>query len=156
MVKKAQSFEVVMPEKNIFLSAEWRHLVMVNYEIDPSILAPLIPAGTVLDLWKGKAYVSLVGFMFLNTRVLGLPIPFHRNFEEVNLRFYIKRQSADGDLRGVAFVKEIVPKRGIAYIARRLYGENYIALPMKHLLKETHNEIQAEYQWKTSERWQKI
>ena len=35
-------------------------------------------------------YVSLVGFMFKNTRLLNIPIPFHTDFEEVNLRFYVK------------------------------------------------------------------
>src|SRR4051812_24879777 len=99
----------------IFLSAEWRHLAMLNYQVDPAILKSRIPAGTELDLWNGKALVSLVGFMFLNTRVLGLPIPFHMNFAELNLRFYIKRQHPDGSRRAVAFVKELVPRWAIAF-----------------------------------------
>lgn len=123
---------------------------MVNYEIDPSILSPFIPKGTEIDLWNGKAYISLVGFMFLNTRVLGYSIPFHRNFEEVNLRTYVKR----GDQRGVVFIKEIVPRWAIAYLARCLYNENYIALPMNHLIIE--NPFHVEYQWKFNGKWQKI
>ena len=71
---------------------------MANYEVDPSLLASRIPAGTELDLEDGKCFVSLVGFMFLDTRVLGMPIPFHVNFEEVNLRFYVKRE-IDGETR---------------------------------------------------------
>jgi uncharacterized protein YqjF (DUF2071 family) len=69
----------------VFLTAEWRHLAMLNYIIDPALLKPLVPAGTELDFWGGQTYVSMVGFLFLNTRVRGIPIPFHRNFEEINL-----------------------------------------------------------------------
>ncbi len=135
-----------------FLSAEWRHLIMINYEVDPAVLTPYIPTGTELDLWKGRAYVSLVGFMFQNTRVRGISVPFHRNFEEVNLRFYVKR----GEERGVCFIKEIVPRWGIAYIARRLYNENYVALPMRHKIVKEDSQIEVEYEWKFNGRWQKI
>jgi uncharacterized protein YqjF (DUF2071 family) len=67
-----------------FLTAEWRYLAMINYEIDPAILLPHVPRGTELDEWQGKTFVSMVGFHFLNTRVLGVPLPFHRNFAEIN------------------------------------------------------------------------
>lgn len=115
-----------------FLSAEWRYLAMINYEIDPAILLPYVPHGTELDSWKGKTFVSEVGFLFLNTRLLGLPIPFHRNFEEINLRFYVRRKSEDGWRRGVVFVKEIVPRWAIATVARVVYNENYVARRMWH------------------------
>jgi uncharacterized protein YqjF (DUF2071 family) len=113
-----------------FLTAEWRNLLMLNYEIDPAVLAPLAPKGTEIDSWGGRYFVSVVGFQFLKTRVLGLPIPFHRNFLEVNLRFYVRRQAADGWRRGVVFVKEVVPRFAIAAIARWVYNENYVACPM--------------------------
>lgn len=115
-----------------FLTARWVHLVMLNYEVDPAILQPFVPAGVELDDWQGKTLVSMVGFNFLDTRVLGVPIPFHRNFEEVNLRFYVRRHARDEVRRGVVFVKEIVPKRAIAWVANVLYNENYVALPMSH------------------------
>jgi uncharacterized protein YqjF (DUF2071 family) len=118
-----------------FLTAEWRHLAMLNYEVDPGVLLPLMPTGTELDTWQDRTYVSVVGFLFLRTRVLGLPVPFHVNFEEVNLRFYVRREGADGLRRGVVFVKEIVPRWAIAAIARWVYGERYVALPMDHDLK---------------------
>lgn len=140
----------------LFLSAHWRHLVMINYEIDPSVLTPYIPKGTHLDLWNGKAFVSLVGFMFLETKVHGVAVPFHRNFEEVNLRFYTKRQTPEGERRGVVFIKEIVPRWGIACLARLLYNENYVALPMRHRIEQSPSQIEAEYQWKLNGRWQKI
>lgn len=118
--------------KFIFLTAEWRHLAMLNYEIEPAILAPFVPAGTELDSWSSKTFVSMVGFRFFDTRVLGVPIPFHRDFEEVNLRFYVRRKADDGWRRGVVFIKEIVPRAAIALFARKFYNEPYIALPMAH------------------------
>src|SRR5262245_30016906 len=118
----------------VFLTAEWRHLVMLNYEVDRVQLAANVPVGTELDEWNGRTYLSVVGFLFLGTRVLGLPIPFHRDFEEVNLRFYVRRRTSDGWRRGVVFVKEIVPRRAIASTARVLYNENYVALTMGHTL----------------------
>ncbi|MBL8020607.1 MAG: DUF2071 domain-containing protein [Leptospirales bacterium] len=125
------------PEKKntAFLTAEWRHLLLINYEIDPAILRPYIPAGIELDSHNGRHYVSLVGFMFLGTRLLGkFPIPFHRNFEEINLRYYVKR-IVDGETRrGVCFIKEIVPRAAIAYVAREIYGERYVAHRMEHIL----------------------
>lgn len=141
---------------SVFLSAQWRHLVMINYEIDPSVLIPFVPKGTQLDLWKGKAFISLVGFMFLDTRVRGFSIPFHRNFEEVNLRFYVKCDHPEGERRGVVFIKEIVPKWAIAYLAWRFYNENYVALPMRHFIEQEHAQLKVEYQWKFNGRWQKI
>jgi uncharacterized protein YqjF (DUF2071 family) len=123
-----------------FLRAEWRDLVMLNYAVDPALLAPHVPHGTELDLWNGTCYLSLVGFMFLRTRVFGIPIPFHVNFEELNLRFYVRRPGlpgephveADGHKRGVAFLKEIVPRAAVAAVARLMYGERYEARPMRH------------------------
>jgi uncharacterized protein YqjF (DUF2071 family) len=117
-----------------FLTAEWRYLAMLNYEIDPAVLAPWVPRGTELDSWQGKTFVSMVGFLFENTRVLGLPIPFHQKFEEINLRFYVRRKAEDGWRRGVVFVKEIVPRAAIALVARRIYHENYVALPTGNLI----------------------
>jgi uncharacterized protein len=115
----------------IFLTAEWRHLLMVNYVLDPAALVPLVPAGTELDLWQGRACVSVVGFRFLRTRVLGIPVPFHRDFDEVNLRFYVRRRVNGEWRKGVAFIKEIVPRRAIAFVARTLYNENYVRMPMR-------------------------
>ena len=135
--------------KKVFLTAEWQHLAMLNYEIEPSALAPYVPSGTELDLWNGKNLVSVVGFMFLNTRVFGIPIPFHRDFEEVNLRLYVRRKAEDGWRRGVVFIKEIVPRAAIALTARKLYNEPYIALPMAHRIEEERGLVKsAEYSWR--------
>lgn len=129
---------------------------MINYEVDPPILEPYIPSGLELDLWQGKALVSLVGFIFLNTRIKGFSIPYHRDFEEVNLRFYTKRVHPDGWRRGVAFIKEIVPKTAIAFIARLLYNENYVKHPMSHNIQYHADSIHVDYQWKINGVWQKI
>ena len=109
---------------------------MVNFDVDPRVLKPLVPTGTELDDWNGRSFVSLVGFLFLKTRVLGAAIPCHRDFEEVNLRFYVRRRAVDGWRRAVVFVKEIVPRRAIALTARALYGERYVALPMGHRIEQ--------------------
>ncbi|HTV00494.1 MAG TPA: DUF2071 domain-containing protein [Luteitalea sp.] len=114
-----------------FLSARWESLVLLNYACPRELLEPLVPAGTELDTWQGETLVSLVGFMFVDTRLLGLPIPFHRTFEEVNLRFYVRRQDQEVK-RAVVFVREMVPRRAIATVARVLYNEPYIAVPMRH------------------------
>jgi uncharacterized protein YqjF (DUF2071 family) len=136
-----------------FLTATWQNLVMLNYEIDPEILQPLVPQGTELDDWNGRTYVSLVAFQFLNTRVLRLPIPFHINFEEVNLRFYVRYKAEEGWRRGVVFIKELVPRWAIATVARLVYNENYQALPMRHSIKKEAQSLQVAYGWRVNNHW---
>lgn len=109
---------------------------MVNYEVAPELLENRVPKGTSLDFHNGKLFVSLVGFMFLNTRVLGVSVPFHINFEEVNLRFYVKRETGTETRRGVCFVKEIVPRIAIATVAKVFYGEPYERWKMSHARTE--------------------
>jgi uncharacterized protein YqjF (DUF2071 family) len=136
-----------------FLKAEWRRLAIANYAVDPEVLEPHVPFGTELDLWEGKCYVSLVGFMFLNTKLLGVRIPFHSNFEEVNLRFYVKRFDGKEWKRGVVFVKEIVPKRALTFVANTIYKENYETLPMQHSWQENDANRSVEYRWKKNDKW---
>jgi uncharacterized protein len=138
-----------------FLTAEWRYLAMLNYEVEPSVVAALVPAGTELDAWGGKTFVSVVGFRFLATRVLGIGIPLHRDFDEVNLRFYVRRSGPEGWRRGVVFVKEIVPRAAIAWVARALYNERYVALPMRHevALDAAGAPGRVRYEWRTDGRW---
>jgi uncharacterized protein YqjF (DUF2071 family) len=141
-----------------FLTARWRYLAMLNYEVPPEILAPLVPAGTELDSWQGKTFASMVGFLFLDTRVRGIVIPGHRDFEEVNLRFYVRRKAEDGWRRGVVFVKEIVPRYAIASTARLFYGEKYVALPMRHSITgdPTRGGLYVMYGWRFQGRWNGI
>lgn len=140
-----------------FLTAEWRYLAMLNYEVDPEVVRPLAPPGTEIDLWEGRTFVSVVGFRFLRTRVLGLSIPFHRDFDEVNLRFYIRRKAPEGWRRAVAFVREIVPRQTVATVARALYNEPYVALPMRHRVEmagaEDGRTGEVSYEWRFRGRW---
>lgn len=139
-----------------FLRAEWRHLAMLNYALDPALLQPYVPAGTELDFDAGKAYLSLVGFRFLSTRVAGVGIPFHRNFDEVNLRFYVRRIAPDGIRRGVVFIREIVPRSAIALIARQAYNEPYVRLPMRHAVAISNAGISTRYEWRVTGRWNRL
>lgn len=139
----------------VFLTAEWQHLAMLNYEVDAGLLLPFVPAGTELDHWNSRIFVSLVGFRFLKTRLLGfLPVPLHSNFEEVNLRFYVRRQAGSEVRRGVVFIREMVPRRAIAFVARTFYNENYVALPMAHEIRSLgDNRLSVEYRWRSGESW---
>ncbi len=134
-----------MRSQGRFLTAEWKNIILLNYAFDPSLLAPFVPRGTELDGFEGKTWLSLVGFEFNRTRVFGVPVPFHQAFEEVNLRFYVRRASR----RGVAFIREIVPRYAVTAIARLAFNENYSCVPMSHRI-ETRFEsgaMEAEYGW---------
>ncbi len=131
---------------------------MLNYEVDADLLLPFVPAGTELDRWNGKVFVSLVGFRFLRTRLLGfLPIPMHSNFDEVNLRFYVRRRVGSEVRRGVVFIQEMVPRRAIAFVARTFYNENYVALPMAHKIRSFGDkDLRVAYRWRREGRWSEI
>jgi hypothetical protein len=129
---------------------------MANYVIDPQILLPYLPPKTELDYFNGVCYVSLIGFMFERTKILGLSFPFHVNFEEVNLRFYVRVKDGNTWKRGAVFIKEIVPKLAITLVANTLYREKYITLPMHHFHRESENEISLGYHWKFKGIWNKL
>ena len=137
-------------KRPIFLTTEWRHLAMLNYEIDPAVLEPYLPAGTELDTWNGTHYISVVGLLFLNTRLYGIPVPFHRDFEEINLRFYVRREEAGEVKRGVVFIKEIVPKPAITMVARAFYNEKYVTMPTSHSIDKDKDasRMSVAYRWK--------
>lgn len=139
-----------------FLTAAWRRLLLLNYPIEPASLQPWLPVHTELDIWNGTCYVSLVGFMFQNTRVKGMAIPFHVNFEEINLRFYVRRKDqATGEWRrGVVFIREIVPKPAIAWVANTLYREQYRVRRMWHRWDEKPESLEVEYAWREAGQWQ--
>lgn len=142
--------------QKIFLSASWEHLLMLNYAVPAEILQPYTPPFTELDLWEGKAMVSMVGFMFKQTKVFGVKWPLHINFEEVNLRLYVKHFDGKEWKRGVAFISEIVPKHIIAVIANKLYNEHYAAMPTRHKIIEAKETITVRYEWKYKGKWNKL
>lgn len=143
---------------SVFLTAEWRKLIMAQYCVAPEKLAPYLPRGLELDLFHQRAeqrcYVSLVAFLFDNVRVKGVPIPLHTRFEEINLRFYVRRTEEDGSVRrGVVFVREFVPRRAIAWVAKRFYEEPYLAVPTVHEIGSANGIVTAKYDWKLGGRW---
>ena len=129
----------------VFLTAEWVNPVMLNYVVAPGLLSSFVPSGTELDAFGGQTYVSLIGFEFNRTRMAGIAIPFHGSFEEVNLRFYVRR----GAKRGVVFIRELVPRRAVAAIARFAFGENYSCVPMAHSVEAAAQDgpVAASFSW---------
>lgn len=138
-----------MSNNDVFLTAEWRKLALANYAVDQEILRKYLPPFTELDDWNGLHYVSLVGFLFLNTKLLGINVPFHSNFEEVNLRFYVKYKDAGIWKRGVVFIKEIVPKPAITLVANTIYKEKYQTCRMRHRWDLNDEQLEISYSWKT-------
>ncbi|WP_316760365.1 DUF2071 domain-containing protein [Pedobacter aquatilis] len=145
-----------MITSKVFLTAEWRKLALAQYAVDREILLKYLPPNTELDDWQGKYYVSLVGFMFIDVKLRGLNIPFHTNFEEVNLRFYVRYKDGEELKRGVVFIKEIVPLPAITFVANTIYKENYQTLPMKHVWIEQEHQLEVDYLWKSNKKWNKF
>lgn len=138
---------------NTFLTARWENLIMANYEVNPDVLLPYLPKGVELDFFDGKTYVSLVGFMFKKTKIFHIPIPFLGTFEEVNLRFYVKRMEGDTIKRGVVFINETVPYQLVAWLANKLYKEHYIAIPTKNKIDISMHSKSIRYEWKINNEW---
>lgn len=142
--------------KSHFLHAEWNNLIMANYVVPKELLSPFIPFRTELDFFEEKTFVSLVGFMFLNTKLLGFSVPRHVNFEEVNLRFYVKYNDHGNWKRGTVFIKEIVPRFAISFFANFLYGEKYSTMKMNHFHIKKADEIETCYEWKFKNKWNRL
>ncbi len=143
--------------KGSFLTAEWRHLLFLNYEADRNLVRRYVPEGTELDLLDGKAIVSIVAFRFLETRLLGMPIPFHRDFDEINLRAYVRRRVSGVWRRGVVFVRELVPRPAIAWTARLAYNEPYRAVRMRHSVAiSPHHGGSVRYEWRQAGSWHHV
>ena len=139
-----------------FLSARWENLIMANYAVNPEILEPYLPNGVELDFYNNKTYVSLVGFMFKQTRLFNIPVPFLGTFEEINLRFYVKRVEGNSIKRGVVFINETVPYKLVAWLANKLYKEHYIAIPTKNKIETTALSKNIKYEWKINNAWNQL
>ena len=143
-----------------FLTARWSPLAMLNYLVDPGILMPYVPVGTELDSFESRSFVSMVGLLFHDARVWGMSIPWHRHFPEVNLRFYVRRY-IDGEWRrGVVFIKEIVPRRTVSFVARSLYEEKFVRLPVRNTVEPRVNDPNTpghvEFQWRFANAWHRL
>ena len=139
-----------------FLSARWENLIMANYAVDPSVLKPYLPNGVELDYYNKNVYVSLVGFMFNQTSLFKIPIPFFGSFEEINLRFYVKRVEKNTIKRGVVFINETVPYQSVKWLANKLYKEHYISIPTKSEILSCNTAQKIKYEWKINKRWNHI
>jgi uncharacterized protein YqjF (DUF2071 family) len=141
----------------LFLKANWENIIMANYEIDPKILILFVPKGVELDLFDGKCYVSLVGFVFKNTKLFNVPIPFFGNFEEINLRFYVKRTEENVvTKRGVVFINETIPYPIVAWVANKLYNEHYTVVPTKHEINTEKSSKKVKFEWLLNKKWNSI
>jgi uncharacterized protein YqjF (DUF2071 family) len=142
-----------------FLTAEWRCLAMLNFPVEAALLRRHLPAGTEIEFYQGRTFLSVVGFRFLRTRVLGIPVLCHRDFDEVNLRFYVRHKAGHEWRRGVVFLKEIVCRRLIAFVARTVYNENYVVMPLRSRV-ELHpagdNPGSIHYEWHCGDRWHSL
>jgi len=140
----------------VFLKAKWENIIMANYEIDPEVLIPFLPNGVELDLFNGKAYISLVGFMFKNTKLFNIPIPWFGTFEEINLRFYVVRKEENQWKRGVVFINETIPYKIVAWMANKLYNEHYTVVPTKHKISIDENSQKVKFDWLLHKKWNTI
>src|SRR5690554_4083447 len=138
------------------LSCAWRNLVLANYRIDPKVLAPYLPTHTALDLYQGECLISIVGFLFLDVKVLGIPWPFHQKFEEFNLRFYVTHQKDKEIRRGVVFLSEFVPNRGFTLAANAFVREKYRQYPMRHSIEQEGQKISAAYEFQVKGHWNRL
>ena len=139
-----------------FLKANWENIIMANYAIDPEILVTYLPKGVRLDLFNGKAYVSLVGFMFKKTKLFNVPIPFFGTFEEINLRFYVQRKEDGITKRGVVFINETIPYRIVAWMANKLYNEHYTVVPTQHSIASNLDSKKIKFEWLLNNKWNSI
>jgi uncharacterized protein YqjF (DUF2071 family) len=140
----------------LFLKADWENIIMANYEIDPQLLLPYLPKGVEIDLFDGKCYISLVGFMFKNTQLFNIPIPWFGTFEEINLRFYVTRKEGNQLKRGVVFINETIPYSIVAWVANKLYNEKYTVVPTKHEQTITSNSQKIKFEWLLDSKWNSI
>ena len=140
----------------LFLKANWENIIMVNYEIASEILLPFLPKGVELDLFEGKVYVSLVGFMFKDTKLFNIPIPKLGTFEEINLRFYVTRTEDGVTKRGVVFINETIPYKIVAWMANILYKEHYSVVPTKHSITKDAINQQVKFEWLLNKKWNSI
>ena len=141
---------------SVFLKAKWENIVMANYEISEEILAKYLPKGVSVDLYNGKAYISLVGFMFKNTKIFNVPIFKFGTFEEINLRFYVSRKVGNETRRGVVFINETVPYKAVAWLANALYKEHYTTIPTRHHWDFTNKYKEIKYEWLVDKKWNSI
>ncbi|HKE19548.1 MAG TPA: DUF2071 domain-containing protein [Kofleriaceae bacterium] len=127
----------------------------MTFAIDPRALRGLVPVGTEIDTFDdGRAPLSMVALRFDDSRVLGLPIPFARSYDQVALRFYVRRWlGGDRWRRGTVPVIEFVPVSALVSAGHVLYGEAYERRPVTSRVRPpdpgTNRGGRAVYRWRT-------
>src|SRR5687768_1320837 len=134
------------------IDATWKKLLLANYPVDTHLLDPYLPHATEHVLLDQKAYVSLVGFLFLDVKLMGIKMPMHSNFVEINLRFYVRRRFENDWRYGVVFIREYVSLPMVSFIANKIARENYNTIPVKHKRTMEEDSLSMEYRWK-KEKW---
>jgi len=138
------------------LTADWTNLLTATFETDKSFLEKYLPPGTELDDWNGKYFISLVAFMFEKPALLGIPSPFYRSFEEINLRFYVRRKEKNEWRKGVVFIKEIAPYYIVGRAAKWLYKENFVSLVMNHEFTNDNRIRNTNYSCRVNNKWNRL
>jgi uncharacterized protein YqjF (DUF2071 family) len=149
----------LVSQRRPFLTATWRNLVLLSFEVDPEVLRPYLPQGLSLDLWEGRCLISVIGLQFLGIRIRGIPVPCYGNYPEINLRFYVRRRVQGQWRRGVVFIKQIVPHQMVALVARWVYHERFVAMPVKHSVETSVGGeplLQVSYRWRHQGDWGRI
>lgn len=124
------------------ITAAWTNIAVVTWEVEPDLLAPYVPPTLSLNLRDSMAFVSLVGLQFSNLRVRGVRVPGHQHFDEINLRFYVRKTG----YQGVTFIREYAPRPLAALMARILYSEPYRAAPVRGRITADEATIVAGYE----------
>ncbi len=112
-------------ENKPLFHVDWTDLMFHHFEVDSVELQKKVPFE--LDLYEGKAYVSLVGFhsskLWLDkcgkwTRYVNAPFATH---DFLNLRTYVKH----GGEAGIYFLTEFVNRKVSVLLGRMVYGLPY-------------------------------
>lgn len=142
--------------KFLSISCSWQNIILVNYRIDPKVLTPYLPKHTSFDLYKGECLISIVGFLFKDVHIMGIPLPYHQLFEEFNLRFYVVHKDKEETKRGVVFLREFVPNSGITLAANTFAREKYRKYPMKHAVRKMNGAVSASYSFEVKNHWNSV
>jgi uncharacterized protein len=136
------------------ITCAWRDVLITTWAVDAALLEPYRPAGTTLDMWNGHGLLSIVGMRFLDLQVAGVAMPFHQDFEQINFRFYVRRDTEE-DRRGVVFLKQIVPSSSMALIATLLYNESFLTTATRYDITRAAQGWTL-YEWMVAGRWNRV
>lgn len=86
-----------IPTENWKFYQEWNNAVFLHWEVELEELNKFVPSELEIDLFGGKAWVSLVAFTMEKIRPKNLPsFPPVSDFDEINIRTYVKSNGKTG------------------------------------------------------------